>query len=113
MKHVKFITDTLKVSQTLDKYSFGRMGLVDPQSLESYIVPMNFCLHVSQESDDAKMKIYIHGRGTGKKINILKKNPKVTFQVDLQDEIVKDGFLWTVKGESVMVRNLLIFDFLD
>jgi hypothetical protein len=48
-----------------------------------YLVPMNFAYH-----DNC---IYLHSASEGRKIDILKKNNRVCFEVDIHTQIVEDN----------------------
>ncbi len=63
----------------IEKQSIGRLGC--HADGETYIVPINY---VSREN-----AIYAHS-GKGKKIDMMRKNPNVCFQIDE----IKDTFRW-------------------
>lgn len=69
-----------QLTDLLDRQTLGRLGChVDG---ETYIVPVNYVY-----KDNV---IYAHS-GVGKKIEMMRKNPKVCFQVDE----IKDNFEWS------------------
>lgn len=61
-----------------------------------YIVPMNFAYK--------DMNIYLHSSREGKKIDIIKKNNKVCFEIDLDKELNPSSIPcnWTMKYYSVI-----------
>ena len=61
-----------EVKKLLSSAWVGRLGLSVED--EPYVVPVNFCY-----MDE---KIFIHGRADGRKIDYVKRNPKVCFEVD-------------------------------
>ena len=63
---------------------------------QPYLVPMNFAYH-----DNC---IYLHSAPEGRKIDILKNNDRVCFEVDIQTQIVKDSqpCNWSMRYFSVI-----------
>lgn len=53
----------------------GRLGLCSGN--EPYVVPVSFCYRDG--------KVYIHGAKTGKRVDYVKRNPRVCFEVDEYD----------------------------
>ncbi len=70
------VTDINKILEILDKAKVVRLGLVDGD--EAYVVPMNY--GYTYEND--KLTLYLHGARRGKKIDLMKANPKVFFEMD-------------------------------
>jgi nitroimidazol reductase NimA-like FMN-containing flavoprotein (pyridoxamine 5'-phosphate oxidase superfamily) len=73
----KEITQKVVKEEILRQTDVGRLGLVIDGS--PYVVPMNFCY-----TGD---KIYLHSHKDGKKMQELRKNPSVCFEVD-EGEII-------------------------
>ncbi|GHV01399.1 pyridoxamine 5'-phosphate oxidase [Spirochaetia bacterium] len=61
-----------------------RIGMVEDG--QAYIVPLNF----GYECINDELTLYFHGALEGKKIDILKKNPAVCFEMDGEHEFI-DG----------------------
>jgi nitroimidazol reductase NimA-like FMN-containing flavoprotein (pyridoxamine 5'-phosphate oxidase superfamily) len=63
---------------------------------QPYVIPVNFGY-----KDDA---LYIHCAREGKKLDILRKNSRVCFEVDVDHELVKgeSACEWGMKGRSVV-----------
>lgn len=70
------VTDINKILEILDKAKVVRIGLVDGD--EAYVVPMNYGYTYENE----KLTLYLHGARRGKKIDLMRANPKVFFEMD-------------------------------
>lgn len=76
------ITNKAELEAVLKKAFVCHLGLADGD--QPYVVPMNYGYEDGH--------IYLHGANEGRKIDILKKNSKVCFEMELfQSEIVKGG----------------------
>lgn len=72
----KLITDTETVSEILNKSKILHLGMVDGD--EPYVVPMNY----GHTFEDGKLTIWLHGGKTGRKYDVIRKNPKVFFEME-------------------------------
>lgn len=72
----KLITDIDKVLEILDKSKVVHIGMVDGD--EPYVVPMNYGYTYENE----KLTIWLHGATTGRKLDVMRKNPKVFFEME-------------------------------
>ncbi len=70
------ITDNTTIDSFIQKCHCIRLGLVD--SGKAYVVPLNFGF----THNDDKRVFYFHGAKEGKKINLMKDNPHVSFEMD-------------------------------
>ena len=70
------ITDINKITEILDKSKVLHLGLVDGD--EPYVVPMNY----GYEFIDDKLIVYLHGARQGRKIDVIRKNPKVFYELE-------------------------------
>ncbi len=70
------ITDIEKIKGIFDKALVLHLGMVDGD--EPYVVPMNY----GYEFIDEKPVLYLHGARRGRKIDILKANNKVFFEME-------------------------------
>lgn len=76
------ITNQAEIEAILKKAFVCHLGLADGD--QPYVVPMNYGYEDGH--------IYLHGADEGRKIDILKKNDKVCFEMELfQSEIIKGG----------------------
>ena len=103
------ITDIEKIRYILDKSLVAHVGMVDGD--EPYVVPMNF----GYIMDGDKLTIYLHGARKGRKIDVLRANPKVFFEMecDLQpfegDVACRYGMAYSSlmgKGKAVIVEDV-------
>ena len=70
------VTDMTEIVRILDTAQVIHVAMVD--NGEPYVVPMNY----GYTMQDGKLTVYLHGANTGKKIDILRENPKVFFEMD-------------------------------
>lgn len=90
----KMITDNSLIEYILNSSPVCRLGFVEGEY--AYIVPVNYA-----HSDGY---LYIHSARTGKKIELIEKNPKVSFEIEDVYEIIPADKPcgWTTKYRSVM-----------
>ena len=70
------ITDLNEIKAILDKAKVLRLGLA--VNNEPYVVPMNY----GYTMEDEKLTLYLHSAVRGKKLDMLRANPKVFFELD-------------------------------
>ena len=70
------ITDMDEIQKILDTCKVLHLGLA--LDGEAYVVPMNYgyCL------EDGKLTLYLHSALRGKKLDMMRRNPKVFFEID-------------------------------
>lgn len=87
--------DILKI---IDKCDCCRLGFCYED--KPYVVPMNFGYTYENE----KLTLYFHGDHEGKKMDLIRLNPNVCFEMDCSHEIVHNEIacLYTMKYESVI-----------
>lgn len=78
MVEIMKITDIDEIEGIIKKAAYCRIGLVDND--EPYVVPICFGYE--------RNALYFHGALTGRKIELIKKNNKICFEVDTGVEIV-------------------------
>jgi len=90
----KEITDRKIIENILSRSETCRVAFFDSEF--PYIVPLNYGYH-----DNV---IYIHSAPEGKKIDLVKRNNKVCFEIDYLSRIIKDeqSCKWTIKYQSVI-----------
>lgn len=76
------ITDESKIEEIMSKCHCCRLGLND--NGEVYIVPLNFGFI----KEEGKYSLFFHGAKEGRKIDIIKKNNFVGFEMDRNYELV-------------------------
>ncbi len=74
------ITDIEIVEQILKKSKVLHLGLVDGD--EPYVVPMNY----GYTLEDGKLTLWLHGAKRGRKLDLMRKNPKVFFEMECDIE---------------------------
>jgi len=90
----KEITNGREIDSILSKAIVCRIGIIDHET--PYIVPMNFGY-----KDNC---LYLHSAADGKKIELLKRNPMVCFEVECDLEIINTGIpcKWSMNYTSVI-----------
>ncbi len=75
-KREREVTDMQEIISILDKAKVLHLGLVDGD--EPYVVPMNY----GYTMENGKMIVYLHGALKGRKLDVIRVNPKVFFEMD-------------------------------
>lgn len=98
----KEIKDRKVIDSILSDSRICRLGLVDDG--EAYIVPMNYAY------DDGI--IYIHSAPHGRKMNIIRKNNLVSFEITATEEIIMNEVPceWSAKYRSVMGTGTILIE---
>ena len=69
------VTDINEIIGILEKSKVVHVGMIDGD--EPYVVPMNY----GYTLEDEKLTLYLHGAKRGRKIDVLRTNPKVFFEM--------------------------------
>ena len=90
----KEITDINEIEGIIRKAVCCRIGLVDND--EPYVVPVCFGYE--------RNTLYFHGALEGRKVELIKKNNKICFEIDTDVEVVKaeEPCDWNMKYRSVI-----------
>jgi nitroimidazol reductase NimA-like FMN-containing flavoprotein (pyridoxamine 5'-phosphate oxidase superfamily) len=90
------------IIEILEKSAICRLGLAENN--EAYIVPVYFCY--------SEGYIYCHSAMQGRKIDMLNRNNKVTFEIEYSDEIIKKvtACEWSARYRSLMGRGTVFFE---
>ncbi|HUI28574.1 MAG TPA: pyridoxamine 5'-phosphate oxidase family protein [Candidatus Acidoferrales bacterium] len=98
----KEITDPNLLQDILINSQICRLGLVD--NSEAYIVPVNYAF--------VDGYIYIHSASEGRKIEILKRNPKAAFEIEYPSETIRGEIpcKWGTRYRSVMGKGTIVID---
>ena len=93
-KKKKEILKVSAIEEIIKKALICRLGLSDGEN--PYIVPLSFGYK--------DKTLYFHSAAKGKKINIIRKNPRVCFEIDINSEIIKaeDACKWSMRYQSVI-----------
>jgi nitroimidazol reductase NimA-like FMN-containing flavoprotein (pyridoxamine 5'-phosphate oxidase superfamily) len=97
----KEITEQAAIESIIQNSLVCRVGMVDRD--RPYVVPVCFGYR-----DRA---IYMHGSLKGKKIDVLKKNPNVCFELDINAEVVRaeNACDWGMKFQSIIGFGKAVF----
>ncbi|MCX6334532.1 MAG: pyridoxamine 5'-phosphate oxidase family protein [Bacteroidia bacterium] len=98
----KEITDNRIIQEILEKSAICRLGLVDKD--EAYIVPTNYAYENGL--------IYIHSAPAGRKIDLIKRNNRITFEIEYSCEIIRSEIPcnWTTVYRSVMGKGTIFLE---
>ncbi len=99
------MTDAEKIRAIIQSCNCCRLGLLDGNQV--YIVPLNF----GYEEEKRKHIFYFHGAKEGRKMDLLKKNPNVGFELDTNYQL-KKGFSaceYSAYFQSVIGNGRIIF----
>jgi nitroimidazol reductase NimA-like FMN-containing flavoprotein (pyridoxamine 5'-phosphate oxidase superfamily) len=88
------ITDQSVIESILQRATVCRIGLCDRGT--PYVVPVNFGYK--------DQRLYFHSAGEGRKADVLRKNNRVCFEVDIDVELLpaETACKWSVKYLSVI-----------
>jgi uncharacterized protein len=90
----KEISDRSAIEAIITQSKVCRLAMVDGD--KPYIVPLSFGYQ-----DNV---LYFHGFSAGHKIDLIRKNPNVCFELDLYSEIIEaeNACSWSMKYQSVV-----------
>ena len=99
------ITDFGKMLGIVGGCGCCRLGLADEEGV--YIVPLNF----GYENKNGELTLYFHSAGEGKKIELAKKQSRVSFEMDTGHKLVerKTACAYTYLYQSVMGKGNIEF----
>ena len=83
-KRERQVTDLTQIMDILDAGKVLHLGLAVEN--EPYVVPMNY----GYTAEDGRLVIYLHSADQGKKLDMIRTNPKVFFAIDC-DRIPFEG----------------------
>ncbi|MBQ3007587.1 MAG: pyridoxamine 5'-phosphate oxidase family protein [Clostridia bacterium] len=98
------VTDINEIIKILDTAKVAHIGLVDGD--EPYVVPMNY----GYTMENGKLTIYLHGAKRGRKIDVIRANPKVFFEAECNN-IPFEGDIacrYGIAYESIMGKGLAV-----
>lgn len=72
------ITDMNEILGILDKCLIVHIGMIDGD--EPYVVPMNY----GYTMEDGQLTLYLHGATQGRKLDVMRANPKVFFEMNCE-----------------------------
>ena len=77
------VTDIKEIREVLDSCKVCRLGMADEGG--AYIVPLNY----GYVLEDGVLTLYFHGAKEGKKLELIRKNPEVGFEMDGRHELME------------------------
>lgn len=77
------VVDVKKMLEIVDACDCCRLGLVDEEG--AYIVPLNF----GYENQNGELILYFHSAGEGKKIELVKQQQRVFFEMDTKHGLME------------------------
>lgn len=95
------VTSYEKMLEAVDGCDCCRIGLKDGEGI--YIVPLNF----GYEDRDGELALYFHGADEGKKMDLIREQEMVSFEMDTKHELVEGNApcAYSYLFESVMGRG--------
>ena len=87
------VTDKQEMIEILDKCKIVHIAMVDDG--EPYVVPLNYGYTMEED----QLTLYLHGALKGRKIDVMRKNPKVFFEMNC-DVVPFDGKIACQFGTS-------------
>ena len=79
------ITDMTRIEKILRTNMVGRLGMCDDGA--PYIVPMNYGCEINGD----KITLYFHSAFEGKKVDIMRQNPRICFETDTSYNLTGEG----------------------
>jgi len=97
----KEITDDKELISIIEKAEICRLAMIDED--QPYLVPMNFGY-----KDNV---FYFHSAREGKKIDLLRKNPRVCLEIESDTSLIKSETPcdWSMKYRSIIARGSVEF----
>lgn len=91
------ITDMNEILSIINKCDVCSVAFFD--EAYPYIIPLNFGYH----NYDDKIELYFHCAGVGKKLDLMKANPNVSFEMNCNRNLItaEDACDYTMEFESV------------
>ena len=101
------VLDETKIDEFIKNCDCCRIGFYDKENNEVYIVPLNF----GYSNVDNKKVFYFHGAKEGRKIELISKTKKVSFEMDSNHELIigKMACNYSERYQSVMGTGLISF----
>ena len=101
------VLEEAKIDEFIRACDYCRIGFYDKENDEVYIVPLNF----GYSNLDNKRVFYFHGAKVGRKIDLISKSSKVTFEMDTNHELIegKTACNYSERFQCVMGTGLISF----
>lgn len=101
------VLDEVKIDEIIRNCDCCRLGFYDKENDEVYIVPLNF----GYSNENNKRIFYFHGAKEGRKIDLISKSKKVTFEMDANHELIvgKMACNYSERYQCVIGTGLISF----
>ena len=100
------VTDTRQLHSMIDQATVVHIGMIDND--RPYVVPMQYGFVFA----DGQLTLYVHCAKEGRKLDIIKKNPRVFIELETNVEIISGGDIPCKYGSeyaSVMGDGTAVF----
>lgn len=99
------VTDVSEIMSIIDKCEVCRLGMTDGN--KPYVVPLNY----GYELQDGALTLYFHCAKEGRKLDILRRNPYVCFEMDSGHKVIieQKPCNYSYKYESVIGNGKAVF----
>lgn len=100
------VTDHAKIMNIMNKCKVINLAMCDGDT--PYIVPLNFGYRYHEDTGFA---LYFHCANSGKKLDILRKNPKICFEMDCGHALVQGNIAceYSFDFESIIGIGTAVF----
>ena len=88
--HKREIRDLSVIKEILEECQVLRLGLTDEEGM--FIVPVNYGYDLNILETGAKLTLYIHGSGEGRKADALAVSSRVAIEMDCRHEIITGDY---------------------
>ena len=95
------VTDPARIADVINRCACCRIGFCDGG--EVYIVPLNFGYEIKGED----CTFYFHGAKEGRKIDLIRKNPEVGFEMDTDLAIYTTGEFETACDYTARFQSVI------
>jgi len=101
------VLDETKIDEFIKNCNCCRIGFYDKENDNVYIVPLNF----GYSNIDNKRVFYFHGAKEGRKINLISKTNKVSFEMDSNHKLIvgKMPCNYSERYQCIMGTGLISF----
>lgn len=79
----RLVTDKEALIEIVDRSQVIHVGMHDGDDI--YVIPMNY----GYTWEGGELTFYLHGALQGKKMDLLRKNPRIGFEIDCDHELVE------------------------
>ena len=103
------VLEEVKIDEFIRACDCCRIGFYDKENDEVYIVPLNF----GYSNMDNKRIFYFHGAKEGRKIDLISKSTKVTFEMDTNHELIVGKMACNYSERYQSVRGIGIISLVE